>query len=155
MGVIYFLCISLGSSTVQLHDSLSTRRPCARSEHSFVVKMATVFEECTTEEQLSVVVPFCGQKNSMQRIFIKKCFLFAVGSLCRVSASQLCGKRYADIEEFETEVRKWLRQQSKRLLSCTSVSMLVEDMSRNKCFFPVRISHVLICSQFTECPSYT
>jgi hypothetical protein len=30
------------------------------------------------------VVLFCGQGNSMQRIFIKKCFLFAVGSVCRV-----------------------------------------------------------------------
>jgi hypothetical protein len=36
--------------------------------------------------------------------------------------------------------------------------MLVEDMSRNKCFPSVRISHVLlfisICDQFTEFPSY-
>jgi hypothetical protein len=29
------------------------------------------------------------------------------------SGSQLGGKRFADDEEFETEVRKWLRQQSK------------------------------------------
>jgi hypothetical protein len=29
------------------------------------------------------------------------------------SGSQLCGKRFADDEEVETEVRKWLRQQSK------------------------------------------
>jgi hypothetical protein len=36
--------------------------------------MATVLEECTTEEQRSVV-SFYGQKDSMQRIFIKKCFL--------------------------------------------------------------------------------
>jgi hypothetical protein len=35
--------------------------------------------------------------------------------------------------------------------------MLVEDMSRNKCFFQVRISHVLcfisICELFTDSPS--
>jgi hypothetical protein len=41
----------------------------------------------------------------------------------------------------------------------TSVSELVEDMSRNKCFFfQVRISHVLrlmsICYLFTDSPSY-
>jgi hypothetical protein len=37
--------------------------------------MATVLED--TEEQRSVV-RFCGQKDSMQRKFIKKCFLFTV-----------------------------------------------------------------------------
>jgi hypothetical protein len=40
----------------------------------------------------------------------------------------------------------------------TSVSMLVEDVSRNKYFFQVRISHVLgfisICYLFTDSPSY-
>jgi hypothetical protein len=49
----------------------------------------------------------------MQRIFIKKCFLFTVGSVCRVKRFSLGGKRFADEEEIETEVRKWLRQQSK------------------------------------------
>jgi hypothetical protein len=47
--------------------------------------------------------------------------------------------------EVETEVRKWLRQQSKGFCavgfnglvnSGTSISMLVEDMSRNKWFLP-------------------
>jgi hypothetical protein len=46
-----------------------------------VVKMATVLEECTIEEQRSVV-RFCRQKDSMQRTFIKKFFLFAVRSVC-------------------------------------------------------------------------
>jgi hypothetical protein len=36
--------------------------------------------------------------------------------------------------------------------------MLVEDMSRNKCIFQVRISHVLrfisICGLFTDSPSH-
>jgi hypothetical protein len=57
--------------------------------------------------------------------------------------SDLGGKRFAD-EEAETEVRKWLRQQSKISMlrvsthwknDGTSVSMLVEDISRSKCFF--------------------
>jgi hypothetical protein len=46
-------------------------------------------------------------------IFIKKCFLFTVGSVCHVSGSQLGGRRFVDDEEVETEVRKWRRQQSK------------------------------------------
>jgi hypothetical protein len=41
-----------------------------------VVKMATVLEY-TTEEQRSVVL-FCGQKVAMQRIIMKKYFLFTV-----------------------------------------------------------------------------
>jgi hypothetical protein len=48
----------------------------------------------------------------MQRIFIKKCFLFTAENTCRLG-----GKRFADDEEVETEVRKLLRQQSK-LLCC-------------------------------------
>jgi hypothetical protein len=62
------------------------------------------------------------------------------------------GRRFADGEEVETE-RKWLRQQSKDFCAAgfdallrrvgTSVSVLVEDMLRNKWSFHVRISHVL------------
>jgi hypothetical protein len=39
--------------------------------------MVAVLEENTTKEQRSVV-RFCGQKDSMQWIFVKKCFLFTV-----------------------------------------------------------------------------
>jgi hypothetical protein len=45
--------------------------------------MATVLEERTTEGQRFVVL-FCGQEDSVQRIFTKKCFLFTVGSVYRV-----------------------------------------------------------------------
>jgi hypothetical protein len=41
----------------------------------------------------------------------------------------------------------------------TSVSILVEDMSRNKCFFQFLTSHILrfasICNLFTHSFSYT
>jgi hypothetical protein len=49
----------------------------------------------------------------MQRLFIKKCFLFTLGSVCRVKWFHLGGKCFADEEEAETEVRKWLRRQLK------------------------------------------
>jgi hypothetical protein len=39
-----------------------------------VVKMATAFELCATDEKRSV----------MRRMFIKICFLFMVGNVCRV-----------------------------------------------------------------------
>jgi hypothetical protein len=35
-----------------------------------------------------------------------------VGSVCRVKRFHLGGKRISDDEEVETEVRKWVRQQS-------------------------------------------
>jgi hypothetical protein len=35
IDVIGFLCVSLSSSTFQLHDSLGSRRACACSEASF------------------------------------------------------------------------------------------------------------------------
>jgi hypothetical protein len=50
-----------------------------------VVKMATVLEVCTTEEQRTLVRVFVvGRNDSMRRIFIKKCFLFTTGSVCHV-----------------------------------------------------------------------
>jgi hypothetical protein len=56
-----------------------------------VVEKATVLEEYTTEEQRSCCYFFCEQKNSMQRIFIKKYFLLTVGSVCRVKRFNLGG----------------------------------------------------------------
>jgi hypothetical protein len=56
---------------------------------------------------------FCGRKDSTQRIFIKKCFLFTVESVGRIKRFHFGGKRFADDGEVETEAWKWLRQQSK------------------------------------------
>jgi hypothetical protein len=74
--------------------------------------MATVLEGYITEDQRSVL-RFRGQKDSVQRIFIKICFLFMVGSVCRIKRFTTGGKRFAEDGEVETEVRKWLRKQSK------------------------------------------
>jgi hypothetical protein len=75
--------------------------------------MAAVLEEFYTEEQRSVLRFFGVQKDSVQRIFIKKCFLFTVGSVCRLKRFHLGGRRFADDEKVETELWKWPRQQSK------------------------------------------
>jgi hypothetical protein len=45
----------------------------------------------------------------VQRILINKCFLFAVGSVCRVKQLSSGGKYFSDVEEVEMEFRKWLR----------------------------------------------
>jgi hypothetical protein len=46
-------------------------------------------------------------------VFLKKCFLFTAGSVCCVKRFITGGKRFADDEEVETELRKWLRIWSK------------------------------------------
>jgi hypothetical protein len=77
-----------------------------------VVNMATVLEDCTTEEQRLLL-----EKDSMQRIFIKKCFLFTVESVCRVKRFTTGGKRFADDEENETRAEV-AETTVKRLLCC-------------------------------------
>jgi hypothetical protein len=69
--------------------------------------MSTVFEECTTKKHRSVVRFSVGLK-----IFTKKCFLFTVGTVCCVKQFSLGSTRSND-EEVETDMRNWLRQQSK------------------------------------------
>jgi hypothetical protein len=56
MDVIGFLYLSLGSSTVQLHDSLDSRRACPVPTKVSVVKMAAVLVECATEQQRFLLV---------------------------------------------------------------------------------------------------
>jgi hypothetical protein len=55
--------------------------------------MATVLEEFNTEEQRSLV-GFCGQKDSVEGIFIKKYFLFTVASVCCVKRFTAGGQTF-------------------------------------------------------------
>jgi hypothetical protein len=59
----------------------------------------------------------CRQKDTTQRSFIKKCFLFTVGSVCRVkrftAGSRNSLKDIRKSQMMPDQVRKWLRQQSK------------------------------------------
>jgi hypothetical protein len=60
MDVIGFLCVSLGSSTLQLHDNLIAYVHAYVQRPVLVVKVATVLEGCIKEEQ-RYVARFCGQ----------------------------------------------------------------------------------------------
>jgi hypothetical protein len=75
----------------------------------------------------------------------------------------LGGKRFTGDEEVETEVQKWLRQQSEDFCAAGFDALVkqqdkcievVEDMSRYKCFFKIRISHVLRFISICDSPSY-
>jgi hypothetical protein len=73
MDIVGLLCVSLGSSPVQVAD-VHVQRLVS------VVKMVIMLEQCPTKEQHSVV-RFCGQKDSMQMIltitmfpvYVRKC----------------------------------------------------------------------------------
>jgi hypothetical protein len=76
-----------------------------------VVKMATVLEGCTNEEQLPVVRFYFVDKRTQSKGYSLRnvsCSRWEV--FVAQSGSQLGGNRFADAEEVETEVRKWLRQ---------------------------------------------
>jgi hypothetical protein len=64
MDVIGCPCVSLGSSTVQLHESLGSRRACACSDAGFSSQNGDRDWVYTTEKQRSVL-PLFVQKNSM------------------------------------------------------------------------------------------
>jgi hypothetical protein len=84
MDVIGFLCVPLGSSTVQLHNSLGSRCACSCSEVGFSRQNGDRAWGVYYWRAAFCCTFFCGQNDSMQRMFIKKCFLFMVGSVCRV-----------------------------------------------------------------------
>jgi hypothetical protein len=159
MDVIGYLCISLDNSTVQLHVSQCSRRHAHVQKLVSVVKMAIVLEKCTTEEQRSAAL-LLWAKGLNAKIFIKKYFLFTVRSVCRVkrfttgSINSLKDVRKSQM--MPDLVHKWLRQQSKDFDTLvkrgSSVSMLVEDVSRNKWFFFSRVEYHMFCA---VCPFRT
>jgi hypothetical protein len=80
MEVIHFLCASLSSSTAQLHDGLRRRRPCAYSEAGL---SSQNWDRAwgVYYGRAAFCAVFLWAKNSMQTVFIKKYFLFTVGSV--------------------------------------------------------------------------
>jgi hypothetical protein len=82
----------------------------------------------------------------MQRIFLKKCFLFTAGSVCHIKWFSFGGNCVTNDEEAKTEMWKWLRQQSKdyysasfdALVKCWAKCINIDEgMLRTKCFFQV------------------
>jgi hypothetical protein len=116
MEVIGFICVSLGSSIVQLHGSLGNRRACTCSEAGFSSQNG-YRARGIYYRRAAFSCAFLWSKDSMH---IKKCFLFMARSVCRLKRftigpknCYLGDKCFADDEEVETEVRKWLRQKPK------------------------------------------
>jgi hypothetical protein len=166
IDVIGFQCLSLGSSTLQFHDSLGNIRAGAYSEAGFCSQTGDRALGVYYRRAAFCCTFVCVQKDSMQRLFIKKCFLFTMGSVCRVKCFHLGRKRFAN-EEFETKLQKLLRQQSK-VFCAAGFDALV--MRWDKCFSDGEgyieklmgffsgsnftcFTFVCICDLFTDCPS--
>jgi hypothetical protein len=81
-----------------------------------VVELTTMLEGVLPKSSVLFCI-FCGQKDPLQRIFIKKCFLFTVGSVCCVkqftTRSRNSLKDVRKPQVMPNQVRKWLVEQSK------------------------------------------
>jgi hypothetical protein len=172
MYVRGFLCVSLGSNTIQLHNSLGNRRACACSEASFSSKNCDcawgVFYRRT-----AFCYAFLWAKGFNAKDIHKKCFLFTVGSVYGVkrfiSESRNSLKDVRKLQMMPDQERKWLKQQPKdfyaagfdalvkRWGKCINVGWRI--CRETNVFIQVRIKHVLrfisICDLFTDSSSYT
>jgi hypothetical protein len=63
MDVIGFLCVSLGSNTVQLHDSLGSRRACACSVAGFSSQNVERGSVVHYRKAAVYYAFFCGQRE--------------------------------------------------------------------------------------------
>jgi hypothetical protein len=139
MEVIYFLCVPLGSSTVQLHDSLDSRCTCACSEAGFSSQNGDrALGVCYRRAEFYCAWPEgLNAKDIHKEMFPVSCWKclshivihnwfekFSQGS-SKVADDARPGAEMGETTDFYTAC-----------FDGTSVSMLVEDMSRNKCFFP-------------------
>jgi hypothetical protein len=109
MDVLGSLCVWLGSSTAQLRESLGSRRACTCSEAGFSSQNGDRAWGVYYQRSAFCCACLCA-KWFNTRIFIKKCFLFNVGSVCRVKRFTAGWQTFRWWREVvETEVRKWLR----------------------------------------------
>jgi hypothetical protein len=74
--------------------------------------METALEGVLLKSSVMLFV-FLWAKELNPKDFHENIFLFAVGGVCRVKQFTTGWKSFADDEEIEREVRKWLRQESK------------------------------------------
>jgi hypothetical protein len=112
--VIGFLFVILRSRTVQLHNSVGRRRACSCLEAGFSSQNGDRAWGVYCRKT-AFCCAFYRQNDAMQKMFIKKCFLFTGGSVCRVkrftagSRNSLKAVRKWQIMSYQ--MRKWLRQQ--------------------------------------------
>jgi hypothetical protein len=105
----------------------------------------------------------CGRKDSVQRIFVKKCFPFMSGSVCRLKRFHLGGKRFADAKRLKQRRGRGGDNSQKTFRRTGEAMGQVYQYWWRICreinvFFQFLLSHVLrfisIRNLFTDSPSY-
>jgi hypothetical protein len=92
--------------------------------------------EYTTEELRCVVYFLWAKGDSMQRIFIKKCFLFTVASVCRVKQFTTGSRNPLKDDALPRRpVQIATETKTSELRGSTRWDKFVEDLLKNKCFF--------------------
>jgi hypothetical protein len=146
MDVTGFLCVSLGSSTVQLRNSLDSRRARAYSEAGFSSQNDDRAWGCTAEEQRSVV-RFLWAKGLNAKDIHKEMF-----PVCRVKRFTTGWQMFrwwrrgwnGGAEVAETTVKRLLccgfRRTGKAMEQVYRCWWLCREIN---VFFQVQISHVL------------
>jgi hypothetical protein len=110
MDVIGFLCVSLGSSTVQLHDRLRSRCACVYSEAGFSSRYIL--------PKSTVLLRFLGWGKRTQCKYINKEMFHVYGGQCLLRKTiQNWVEKFSQgrSKVMPDQVRKWLRNQSKDL----------------------------------------
>jgi hypothetical protein len=131
MDVIYFLCVSLGSSTVQLHECLGNRSACACSEAGFSSQNGDrawgVYYR-----RAEFCCAFLWAKGLNTKDIHEEMFSVYVGKCMSCKAVQSwVEKCFADDEGVETEVRKWLNNNKKDFYAEGFEAMVKR---RSKCY---------------------
>jgi hypothetical protein len=114
MDVTRFLCVSLGSSTVQFHDSIGSLRACECSEAGFSSRNGgRSWGVCY--RRAASVVRFLWEKGLSAKDIHNDVSCLRWECLSRKAVHKWVekrGKGFADDEEVDMEARKLLRQQS-------------------------------------------
>jgi hypothetical protein len=130
MEVIGSLCVSLGSSTVQLRDSLCSRRACTCSEAGFSSQNGDRVWGMYYRRALFFCAFFLWAKGLNAKDIHKDMFpVYGGKCLSRKAVHkryvEIRGERFVDFEEVEMEVRKWLRQQSKHFYAAGCDALVI------------------------------
>jgi hypothetical protein len=156
MDVIGFPCASLGSSTVQLHDSPGSRRACACSEAGFSSENGERAWGVYYWRAAFCCAFFLWEKRLNAKAIHKEMFS-VYGGKC-VSRKEVHnwvekrGTRFADDEEAETEVRTWLRQQSKDFYAAGFDTLVKRRDNSIKCWWRI-CQEINVFSSF-ECHKF-
>jgi hypothetical protein len=115
MNAVSFLCVSVGSSTIHLHDILGWRRACACSEAGLSSQIGDGVLRVYYQRE-TFCYTFLWVKGLSAKPIHKKMFVYSGKCLSRKAVHNCVENSLKDVRKSQTmpdQERKWLRQQSK------------------------------------------